>query len=192
MAKKWNDYTGREKVIGVMAAAFAVFTIGGIANAMGGTTAPSATDSVQVPAQAVRYEEVEETESIPFSKQTREDNTINLGEEKVTTVGVDGIKTKTYKVTYLGETETGRELIREVVTKEPIGEVTSIGTYVAPARVQSQSCDSNYSGACVPIASDVDCAGGSGNGPAYVSGPVNVIGSDIYDLDRDGNGVGCE
>ena len=54
------------------------------------------------------------------------------------------------------------------------------------------SCDSNYSGACVPIASDVDCAGGSGNGPAYVDGPVNVVGSDIYDLDRDGNGVGCE
>jgi len=52
------------------------------------------------------------------------------------------------------------------------------------------SCDPNYSG-CVPIASDVDCAGGSGNGPAY-TGRVNVIGSDIYDLDRDGDGVACE
>lgn len=53
-------------------------------------------------------------------------------------------------------------------------------------------CDRNYSGACVPIASDVDCAGGSGNGPAYVRGPVTVVGSDIYGLDRDGDGVGCE
>jgi hypothetical protein len=53
-------------------------------------------------------------------------------------------------------------------------------------------CDPNYSGACVPIASDVDCAGGSGDGPAYVRGPVYVVGKDIYDLDRDGNGVGCE
>lgn len=53
------------------------------------------------------------------------------------------------------------------------------------------SCNSNYSG-CVPIASDVDCAGGSGNGPAYVSGPVTVTGSDIYDLDRDGDGIACE
>lgn len=52
-------------------------------------------------------------------------------------------------------------------------------------------CDPNYSG-CVPIASDVDCAGGSGNGPAYVQGPVRVIGSDIYDLDRDNDGVACE
>jgi hypothetical protein len=43
----------------------------------------------------------------------------------------------------------------------------------------------------VPIASDVDCAGGSGNGPAY-TGRTQVIGSDIYDLDSDGNGVACE
>lgn len=54
-----------------------------------------------------------------------------------------------------------------------------------------QECDPNYSG-CVPIASDVDCAGGSGNGPEYVEGPVRVIGDDIYDLDRDGNGTACE
>lgn len=55
-----------------------------------------------------------------------------------------------------------------------------------------QQCDPNWGGACVPIASDVDCAGGSGNGPAYVRGPVYVVGSDVYDLDRDGDGVACE
>lgn len=57
---------------------------------------------------------------------------------------------------------------------------------------ESSSCDPNYSGACVPIASDVDCSSGNGNGPAYVVGPVRIIGNDIYDLDRDGDGVGCE
>jgi len=56
---------------------------------------------------------------------------------------------------------------------------------------EPSDCDSNYSG-CVPIASDVDCEGGSGNGPAYVSGPVRVTGSDIYDLDRDKDGIACE
>jgi hypothetical protein len=55
----------------------------------------------------------------------------------------------------------------------------------------ASNCDPNYTG-CVPIASDVDCAGGSGNGPAYVRGPVRVIGSDIYGLDRDGDGVACQ
>jgi hypothetical protein len=62
---------------------------------------------------------------------------------------------------------------------------------VTAAPAMAQNCDPNYS-PCVPVARDVDCAGGSGNGPAYVEGPVTVIGSDIYDLDRDGDGVGCE
>ena len=53
-------------------------------------------------------------------------------------------------------------------------------------------CDANYSGSCVPVAFDVDCAGGKGNGPAYVSGPVVVTGEDIYGLDRDHDGIGCE
>ncbi|MDY7104359.1 MAG: hypothetical protein S0880_24500 [Actinomycetota bacterium] len=59
------------------------------------------------------------------------------------------------------------------------------------AEVRAASCDPNYSG-CVPIASDVDCAGGRGNGPAYVRGPVWVVGDDVYGLDRDRDGVGCE
>ncbi len=42
-----------------------------------------------------------------------------------------------------------------------------------------------------PNASDYDCAGGSGNGP-YYTGAVRVIGSDVFDLDRDGDGMGCE
>ena len=56
----------------------------------------------------------------------------------------------------------------------------------------AQSCHPSYENACVPFASDVDCAGGSGNGPAYVSGPVYVVGPDVYGLDRDGDGIACE
>jgi hypothetical protein len=44
----------------------------------------------------------------------------------------------------------------------------------------------------VPVASDVDCLGGSGNGPAYVQGPIQVIGTDIYRLDNDHDGIACE
>jgi hypothetical protein len=56
---------------------------------------------------------------------------------------------------------------------------------------KQSGCDPNYSG-CVPIASDVDCAGGSGDGPEYVSGPVRVVGTDKYRLDNDKDGLGCE
>ncbi len=62
---------------------------------------------------------------------------------------------------------------------------------IAKAGKSNSGCDPNYSG-CVPIASDVDCAGGGGNGPEYVKGPVTVIGKDVYGLDRDGDGIGCE
>ena len=61
----------------------------------------------------------------------------------------------------------------------------------APAVNRSSECDPNYSG-CVPIASDVDCAGGPGNGPAYATGPIRVIGTDIYKMDGDGDGIACE
>ena len=61
------------------------------------------------------------------------------------------------------------------------------------AFVQSEpasSCHPSYD-PCVPYASDVDCAGGSGNGPAY-TGTVRVIGPDDYDHDRDNDGIGCD
>lgn len=52
-------------------------------------------------------------------------------------------------------------------------------------------CHPSYT-PCVPIASDVDRSSGSGNGPVYVDGPVQVTGPDEYDLDADHDGIGCE
>jgi hypothetical protein len=59
-------------------------------------------------------------------------------------------------------------------------------------KAPSGDCDPNYAGACVPVASDVDCGSGSGNGPEYLHGTARVVGEDVYDLDRDGDGVACE
>jgi hypothetical protein len=74
------------------------------------------------------------------------------------------------------------------------GTVVTIVVKAAPARVEDPApsgCHPSYSG-CVPIASDVDCAGGEGNGPAYVDGPVYILGSDPYGLDGNGDDVGCQ
>lgn len=58
---------------------------------------------------------------------------------------------------------------------------------------KKQKCDANYRGACLkPNVSDYDCAGGSGNGPYYVRGPIRVVGNDHYRLDADGDGIACE
>ncbi len=56
----------------------------------------------------------------------------------------------------------------------------------------SGKCDPNYAGACLdPNAPDYDCAGGSGDGPKYVQGPIRVVGDDHYHLDANGDGVAC-
>ncbi len=62
---------------------------------------------------------------------------------------------------------------------------------------ESGGCDANYIG-CVPVDSDVDCRGGSSNGPSHVTGAVRVTGGDIHGLgndnnrDDDGDGIGCD
>lgn len=61
------------------------------------------------------------------------------------------------------------------------------------AKRRRRVCDRNYRGRCLrPNASDYDCAGGSGNGPSYVSGPFYVVGYDHYGLDSDDDGIACE
>jgi hypothetical protein len=42
------------------------------------------------------------------------------------------------------------------------------------------------------LGGDVDCAGGRGDGPFYVTGPIRMTGSDPHGLDSDGDGTGCE
>jgi len=76
---------------------------------------------------------------------------------------------------------------------------SSTTTTTAPAPVTtsgggggSSGCHPSYQGECVPIGvSDVDCRGGSGDGPYYV-GRVTVVGYDEYRLDHDNDGIGCE
>jgi hypothetical protein len=62
-------------------------------------------------------------------------------------------------------------------------------TTAAPAR----NCDPAYPDVCLHDGiGDYDCAGGTGNGPNYVRGPIRVRPPDPFGLDRDGDGVGCE
>jgi hypothetical protein len=145
------------------------------------------------PAPEVTTRREQTVEVVPYDSTTVDDPTRDVGDDAVTTVGVDGERTVVWLITLTDGTETGREQVSATVTTPPVTEVTSIGTRVPPPPKPAKSnCDPNYSGACVPIASDVDCAGGSGNGPAYVSGPVRVVGRDIYELDRDGDGIACD
>lgn len=73
-----------------------------------------------------------------------------------------------------------------VTTRAPIPPPTA-----APAR--ASGCHTSYEGECIPAdVSDADCAGGSGNGPYYVKATVKVVGPDVFDLDSNNDGWGCE
>ena len=71
----------------------------------------------------------------------------------------------------------------------PISEQTSAEPS-APTTASPSDCHPSYE-PCVPNTSDIDCAGGAGDGPWY-TGRVTVIGPDVYGLDSDRNGVGCD
>lgn len=150
---------------------------------------PAATPTSTAPAAPkVEKRTVTETKRVPFKTRTVRDPDLEEGTKEVRTEGAAGVRTLTYEITLTDGKPTAKRLISNKVTRQPTTKVLVIGTMSEP----ESDCDPNYSGACVPIDSDVDCAGGSGNGPSYVSGIVRVTGSDIYDLDRDNDGFGCD
>ncbi|MBF4461662.1 G5 domain-containing protein [Rathayibacter sp. VKM Ac-2878] len=163
------------------------------------TPAPSRTPnptSTPTPRVVVTTEVVTETVPVPHGSHSEDDASADQGTSSVVP-GADGVLTRTFELVKNDGVEVSRTQVSESVTTAPVDEITRVGVRVPPAPEPetadaASGCDPNYSGACVPIASDVDCAGGKGNGPAYVRGPVTVIGSDIYDLDNNNNGVGCE
>ncbi|MFI6238788.1 G5 domain-containing protein [Micromonospora sp. NPDC050795] len=149
------------------------------------SVAPSPSSAAAEP--VVQVTTVTEKATIRYGERTVKDSSLAEGKRVVRTKGVNGVRTMTYEVTTTDGVRTAKKLVKSAVTKQPVTQVVAVGT----KKPQSSKCDPNYSG-CVPIASDVDCAGGSGNGPAYVRGPIRVIGDDIYDLDRDGDGIACD
>ncbi|MEV0284114.1 MULTISPECIES: G5 domain-containing protein [unclassified Kribbella] len=153
-------------------------------------TPKAVTTTAAKPKPVTTKKTVVEFKVIPFKTKTVTDSSVPKGEKSVTTQGVNGTRRLTYEVTIVDGRQTAKELIKQEVVKQPRTQVTTVGTKVEEA--QESGCDPNYSGGCVPIASDVDCSGGSGNGPEYVRGPVTVVGDDVYDLDRDSDGLGCE
>ena len=152
------------------------------------TSAPTVR-KVTRPTPVTTTKEVVEFRTIPFKKKTVTDDSLAKGEKTIRATGVNGTRRLTYRVTAVNGVQTAKHLLSQEVAKQPRTQITVVGTKVDEP--ESSGCDPNYSG-CVPIASDVDCSGGSGNGPEYVDGPVDVIGSDIYRLDADHDGVGCE
>ena len=79
------------------------------------------------------------TEPIPFSKETKDDSSMYVGESKVAQEGVNGEKTIEVYITRQNGKEIAREPIGEKVTKEPVAEIIANGTKKRPAPSISRS-----------------------------------------------------
>lgn len=161
------------------------------------SAAPSVSPTVE-PTPVITYRLERKRTTIAFGTRNIKTAALNKGVTRVKQRGHRGLRVSVYRLTFKDGVQSRRRLVRRYVARRPVPRIVLHGTYVKP-KPQPQpkpqpgnKCDPNYAGACVPIASDVDCAGGSGNGPAYVQGPVRVVGNDIYGLDADGDGWGCE
>lgn len=158
-----------------------------------GKAASSAAKTDPAPKVKITHKTLRIKDPIPFSRDTAETSTLDKGVTAVDQKGEPGVRIRVVEVVLKNGVEVGRKLVRNYVKQKPIAQVKLVGTRVDPKPKSAPSnCDPNYSGACVPIASDVDCAGGSGDGPAYVEGPVTVVGDDIYDLNRDDDNIACD
>jgi len=136
----------RLKKIGIGVAAITLLGIAGSANQPNnanlnvqntgstGVLGTQTTDhKTQKNAPVITTQTETETQPIPFGATTVNTSSLPKGTSKITTVGVDGVSTLTYKITLSDGQQTSKELVSQTTTTPPITQVTSVGTYVAPA-----------------------------------------------------------
>jgi len=75
-----------------------------------------------------------------------------------------------------------------------LGSTLSASATDESAQARGRNCTRGYRPCIADRPSDVDCYGGSGNGPRYTRPGVvyRVRGADRYGLDADNDGRGCE
>ena len=135
--------TSKKIAIALGIAAMAGLVLGGVALSASNS---SKTSSNRVQAQQVEAERtVTETkkESVSYETKTVEDGSIEYGQTVVRTEGSYGEKTFTYSVTYRGDKEISRELVKEEVTKQPVAKVIAKGTKIVWHCVDATSYNKN-------------------------------------------------
>lgn len=131
---KWfKGLTTSTKVLLTSGALATIVAMGvGASPNQGQPTTPSSKPSSQsTPKITTRIET--EAQTIPFTSTNVENSTMAKGTTSITTAGVNGRQTLTYKLTYKNGKQTDKKLINTVVTSQPIVQVISVGTYVAPS-----------------------------------------------------------
>lgn len=82
-------------------------------------------------------------ESVGFETKTVNDGSIEYGKTVVRTQGSNGEKTYTYSVTYKGNKEVARKLVKEEITRQPVAKVIAVGTKIVWHCVDATSYNKN-------------------------------------------------
>jgi hypothetical protein len=85
------------------------------------------------PANQITTKTETDTKPVPFTSTTVDDSSLDNGTSNVTTAGVNGVETLTYKITLTNGDQTSKQLVSDVVTTKPVTQVTTVGTYIAPS-----------------------------------------------------------
>jgi len=125
-------------------------------------------------APVITYQTTTETQSIPFESITVNSSSLTKGTSKVTTSGVNGVTTLTYKLTFTDGKQTAKDLVNQETTTPPVSQVTTVGTYVAPPAPKQISCPngsyvnsvgntvcSPYASSSAPYGATAECRDGS-------------------------------
>lgn len=80
----------------------------------------------------VSVKEETKTEEVAFQITKSTDATVPAGEERVIRVGVKGVRTIVYTVTYTDNIETARTVKSDAITTPAVDELIAVGSYVEP------------------------------------------------------------
>lgn len=86
-------------------------------------------------------------EPVPFTEEKQDDANLPSGATEVRREGVNGVKTLTYHVTFKGNVEISRTLVKEEITTPPVSRMVAVGTrtYQPPAPSYSGSSNNGSS-----------------------------------------------
>lgn len=103
------------------------------------------TDGLVVTIKRIGNTQETSTEAIPFTTETRNDDSLYEGDTKVITKGVKGEKTIVKKTSVVDGKVTGETVVSEKVTKKPVTQVVAKGTKKRPAAAPAPKSASNSS-----------------------------------------------
>ena len=105
----------------------------------------SLTDGMAISYTNVEKRATSKEEAVPFEKKEEKSDELEEGKTKVATEGVDGVKTQNFVEVYHNGTLVSSELQNEQVTKEPVAQVTQVGTKKKASKSSDDSSESSKS-----------------------------------------------